>query len=210
MTAVCLTIIKIEGLMSYNAPVTLGLGTPTGEKWGQTGGQSRTAAARAMVIRITSRRFTARCSGAGAVVRQSGWQAVLPHSEMLLSRLIVASRTRDQRYNVLCGPPAQAGAEFWINPEIDQGFGLNNTLGVAGFTSGEAYKVGQDYPYARVPRAFIRQTINLGGDVQKIDAGINQLAGTQTSDRLVVTIGNSGSPISSIRTGMCMTRPATS
>jgi|GEM_PF-5770937 len=30
------------------------------------------------------------------------------------------------------------GAELWINPEIDQGFGLQNTLGVAGFLSGEA------------------------------------------------------------------------
>lgn len=32
--------------------------------------------------------------------------------------------------------------ELWINPEIDQGFGLSNTVGVAGFPSGEAYKVG--------------------------------------------------------------------
>ena len=30
------------------------------------------------------------------------------------------------------------GAELWVNPEVDQGFGLSNTLGVAGFTSGEA------------------------------------------------------------------------
>ena len=44
------------------------------------------------------------------------------------------------------------GAEVWINPEIDQGFGLSKTLGVAGFPSGEAYKVGDNYPYARVPR----------------------------------------------------------
>jgi len=53
------------------------------------------------------------------------------------------------------------GAEFWINPEIDQGFGLSGTLGVAGFTSGEAYKLGANYPYTRLPRTFIRQTINL-------------------------------------------------
>jgi high affinity Mn2+ porin len=33
------------------------------------------------------------------------------------------------------------GAEGWIVPEIDQGFGLDDTLGVAGFPSGEAYKV---------------------------------------------------------------------
>lgn len=81
------------------------------------------------------------------------------------------------------------GAEIWINPEIDQGFGLSGTFGVAGFPSAEAYKVGSAYPYARVPRAFLRQTIDLGGDVQKVEAGINQFAGSQTSDRLVLTVG---------------------
>ena len=81
------------------------------------------------------------------------------------------------------------GAELWINPEIDQGFGLSNTLGVAGFTSGEAYKLGYSYPYARVPRAFIQQTINLGGLEETVDAGLNQFAGTRTSNRLVVTAG---------------------
>ena len=30
------------------------------------------------------------------------------------------------------------GAELWLNPELDQGFGLDNTVGVAGFPSGEA------------------------------------------------------------------------
>jgi high affinity Mn2+ porin len=81
------------------------------------------------------------------------------------------------------------GAEIWVDPEIDQGFGLSGTFGVAGFPSAEAYKVGAAYPYARVPRAFLRQTIDLGGDVQKIDAGINQFAGSQTADRLVITVG---------------------
>jgi high affinity Mn2+ porin len=81
------------------------------------------------------------------------------------------------------------GAELWINPEIDQGFGLSNTLGVAGFPSGEAYKLGDSYPYARLPRMFVRQTIDLGGEAQKIDAGINQFAGSQTADRLVITVG---------------------
>jgi high affinity Mn2+ porin len=81
------------------------------------------------------------------------------------------------------------GAELWINPEIDQGFGLENTLGVAGFPSAEAYKQGFDYPYARLPRTFIRQTIDLGGETQKIEAGANQFAGSQTANRLVITVG---------------------
>ncbi len=81
------------------------------------------------------------------------------------------------------------GAEAWINPEIDQGFGLSASVGVAGFPSGEAYKVGADYPYTRLHRAFLRQTIDLGGEVQKVDAGLNQFSGSQTSDRLIFTVG---------------------
>jgi high affinity Mn2+ porin len=84
------------------------------------------------------------------------------------------------------------GAEFWFNPELDQGFGLNNSHGVAGFTSAEAYKQGATYPYARVQRAFVRQTIDLGGDIEKVDADVNQFAGTRTSDRLMLTVGRFG------------------
>lgn len=81
------------------------------------------------------------------------------------------------------------GAQVWLNPEIDQGFGLSNTLGVAGFTSGEAYKVGFTTPYVRIPRLFICQTFNLGGATEKVGADLNQLPDTETANRLVVTAG---------------------
>jgi high affinity Mn2+ porin len=81
------------------------------------------------------------------------------------------------------------GAELWIAPEIDEGFGLAATHGVAGFTSAEAYKAGFNYPYARIPRAFIRQTIDLGGKSEKVEADITQFAGTQTENRVVLTVG---------------------
>ncbi|MBV8836204.1 MAG: carbohydrate porin [Alphaproteobacteria bacterium] len=81
------------------------------------------------------------------------------------------------------------GAELWISPELDQGFGFANTHGAAGFPSAEAYKFGADYPYTRLQRAFIRQTINLGGESQKVDADQNVFAGSQTENRLVLTIG---------------------
>jgi high affinity Mn2+ porin len=81
------------------------------------------------------------------------------------------------------------GAEFWFDPEIDQGFGLSATEGVAGFPAGTAFKVGASVPYARLQKAFLRQTIDLGGDKQNTDAGFNQFAGSQTADRLVITLG---------------------
>jgi high affinity Mn2+ porin len=87
-----------------------------------------------------------------------------------------------------------SGAELWVDPEIDQGFGLSDTLGVAGFPSGEAYKVGQSAPYLRVPQAFIRQTINLGGETEKVESGANQFGGSQSENRLVFTIGKFAVP----------------
>jgi high affinity Mn2+ porin len=85
-----------------------------------------------------------------------------------------------------------AGAEAWINPELDQGFGLDDTLGVAGFPSGEAYKVGADTPYLRVPRAYLRQTLNTGGDCQSVDGQANQLRASRCNDRWVITLGKFG------------------
>jgi high affinity Mn2+ porin len=81
------------------------------------------------------------------------------------------------------------GGEIWANPEVDQGFGLSDTLGVAAFPSGEAYKVGSSVPYFRLQRLFFRQTIDLGGEVQRDDPDANQLGGSHTTDNLIVTAG---------------------
>src|ERR1700679_1869086 len=42
------------------------------------------------------------------------------------------------------------GGEAWANVEMDQGFGLSGTFGVAAFPSAEAYKVGAADPYGRL------------------------------------------------------------
>ena len=82
-----------------------------------------------------------------------------------------------------------SGAEIWINPEVDQGFGLSNTLGVAAYPSGEAYKVGKSSPYFRLQRLFFRQTFDLGGSVETLEPDANQLGGTRTADNVVITGG---------------------
>jgi high affinity Mn2+ porin len=81
------------------------------------------------------------------------------------------------------------GAEIWLDPELDQGFGLSNTLGIAGFPSGEAYKVGKQKPYIRVQRLFLRQTFDLGGEAEKLDGDQNLFAATHTANRLVLWAG---------------------
>ncbi len=95
---------------------------------------------------------------------------------------------------LLFGVQPWRGGELWIDPEVDQGFGLDDTLGVAGFPSAEAYKVGESSPYLRLPRFFVRQTFDLGGAPAPVDADLDQFAGQPTADRLVLTIGKFGVP----------------
>ncbi len=79
--------------------------------------------------------------------------------------------------------------EFYVNPEVDQGFGLSNTVGIAGFPSGEAYKVGSADPYVRLHRAFLRYTLGLGGKRESISPAANQLGGTRDAGNVTVTAG---------------------
>jgi high affinity Mn2+ porin len=90
---------------------------------------------------------------------------------------------------VYAGVRLWAGAQLFANPEVDQGFGLSDTLGVAGFPSGEDYKVGASDPYFRLPRLFVRQIFALGQSVEQVGPGANQLAGPQPVDSVVLTCG---------------------
>ncbi|HXQ46994.1 MAG TPA: carbohydrate porin, partial [Caulobacteraceae bacterium] len=67
------------------------------------------------------------------------------------------------------------GAEIWVDPELNQGFSIGDTEGVAGFVNGEGAKLGKTHSYGRIHRWMLRQTIDLGGDVQRVDPDQDQL-----------------------------------
>jgi high affinity Mn2+ porin len=90
---------------------------------------------------------------------------------------------------VFAGARLWDGGEAWANVEMDQGFGLSGTFGVAAFPSAEAYKVGDTHPYGRLHRLFFRQTFDLGGEEQAVEGQANQLAGSRSSDNLILTVG---------------------
>jgi len=77
----------------------------------------------------------------------------------------------------------------YADPEIDQGFGLSNTTGVAGYVNGEGAKVGAASPYLRLQRLFTRYVIGLGGDPEPVEPDQNQVAGSQRPDNLIITAG---------------------
>ena len=81
------------------------------------------------------------------------------------------------------------GGEFYFNPELAQGFGLNGTLGLAGFSNGEAQKAGAEYPKFRPQRYYLRQTFGLGGEQEDVPDAANQLPGKRDIDRITVIVG---------------------
>ena len=68
------------------------------------------------------------------------------------------------------------GGEVYYNPELLQGFGLSDTVGVAGFPSGEAQKSNFPYPHYNTSRLFLRQTFGFGGEQEELASGQLQLA----------------------------------
>jgi high affinity Mn2+ porin len=81
------------------------------------------------------------------------------------------------------------GGEFYFNPELAQGFGLNGTLGLAGFANGEAQKAGAPYPRVRALRYYFKQTFGLGGEQEDVADAPNQLAGKRDIDRVTLIVG---------------------
>ncbi len=91
--------------------------------------------------------------------------------------------------DVFAGVRLWSGAEAHVDGLVWQGYGLSQTLGIEAFPSGEAYRLGTKVPNAVFARAFIRQTINLGGEEQVIEDGQLQLAGKQDVRHVTLTLG---------------------
>ncbi len=83
------------------------------------------------------------------------------------------------------------GAEAYYNTELFEGTPFSNALvGLGGFQNGELQKGIYIPAVIYSARAFVRQTVNLGGGEEWIEAGVNnQLAGAVDKNRLVFTFG---------------------
>lgn len=80
-------------------------------------------------------------------------------------------------------------AEAHVDGLVWQGFGLSNAVGIDGFPNGEAFRLGTKRPDAIIARAFVRQTIALGTETEKVESDGLDLAGTRPVSRLTITAG---------------------
>lgn len=67
-------------------------------------------------------------------------------------------------------------AQAFINPEIAGGHGLSSAFGIAAFTNGEAFRVGNPDPVFYLARGFFRQLIPLSNERVWQDDGENKIA----------------------------------
>ena len=82
------------------------------------------------------------------------------------------------------------GGELYFNPEITQGVPFSGLAGAGAFTNGELTRSAGTKPHLYRQRLFLRQTFGLGGGQQKVEADLNQMAGTVDKNRVVLTLGN--------------------
>jgi high affinity Mn2+ porin len=91
--------------------------------------------------------------------------------------------------DVFAGFRLWPGAELHADALVWQGFGLSDTLGIAGFPNNEAFKGGTELPGITFAHLLVQQIIGLGGGTEDIPDGPLQLAKTVDTHRLTLVAG---------------------
>ena len=83
-------------------------------------------------------------------------------------------------------------ASLYINPEISGGSGISGAHGIADFTNGEAFRVGDPAPKVYLARGFIRQTFSLSNEDEQIEEGPNRIETTRPKKYIMLMVGKFG------------------
>jgi len=125
--------------------------------------------------------------------RHLGFAVHQPPAVVLPSDVHSLSSQRETGYTLTAtlflGYRPWQGAELFFNPEMIQSAPLSDLHGLGGMSNGENQKNGGPTASVYSARAFLRQTIRLGGSDAPVEAGANQFGGQVSSRRLVVTVG---------------------
>jgi high affinity Mn2+ porin len=81
------------------------------------------------------------------------------------------------------------GAAIYFNPEVAGGTGLSGARGIAGFTNGETFRIGNPSPNLYLARLYLRQVFALGPETDTDDDDLNQVAGPTPQRYFSVNLG---------------------
>ncbi|MCX6075582.1 MAG: carbohydrate porin [Campylobacterales bacterium] len=86
------------------------------------------------------------------------------------------------------------GGEVYFTPEMFSTKMMSEMTGFGGFPNGENQRGGSEKPKSYIAKLFFRQTWNLDGDYTTVASEAGQLAGSVSSQRIVLTIGQMALP----------------
>lgn len=90
---------------------------------------------------------------------------------------------------IFLGVKLWSHAQIVINPEIAGGHGLSSAFGIAAFTNGEAFRVGNPDPTIYLARGYFRQLIPLSKEKVWQEEGENKLAQFIPTKYIALTVG---------------------
>lgn len=134
-----------------------------------------------------SQKWNFHAQATGIVQGYPGFRSKYPDGP---NSLPTGGQTRETiSVDLMAGVGLWRGAEARVDGLMWQGFGVGNTVGVEGFPSGEAFRIGTSVPNGTISRLFVRQTIGFGGDQEAVQDGALNLAGQKDVSRLTITLG---------------------
>lgn len=90
---------------------------------------------------------------------------------------------------IFWGQKLWKNAAVYINPEVAGGSGVSGAHGIAGFTNGEAFRVGNPSPTIYLARAFFQQTISLSNEVGNVGEGANDVYKEKSTRYIDIVLG---------------------
>lgn len=81
------------------------------------------------------------------------------------------------------------GASFYFNPELSGGAGFSQARGIAGFTNGEAFRIGSSEPRIYLARAYYKQKFALGKTYNYLQDDLNQIHEKDFEKQVMIVVG---------------------
>lgn len=82
------------------------------------------------------------------------------------------------------------GAAIFYNPELAGGSGLSQARGIAGFTNGECFRIGDPAPAIYTARLFLRQDFALKDSKNEVEEdAANSIGGERPTNRFTIALG---------------------
>lgn len=90
---------------------------------------------------------------------------------------------------IFVGRKLWKGANAVFNPELAGGSGLSQARGIAGFTNGETFRIGDPRPQVYLARLFIEQKIALNKETELVKDDANTVQGHESTSYISIVAG---------------------